>query len=213
VQIEHITGKYTGHPVTWEELLAAGSTGDPVARALAHALQRTADAVGDAETELTRIADSIDASLATVRANVEATAGQAVPTVNTWGELQANGPRFDTLIGRRDERIAHLRALTRLWQTATATEAAPPSGVLGPALISLGLQTIAPAHATTAAAYRHRRGDRHLDVSLHPHGAASIEINASDAGTAGWTATFGPDTPTPVVVAAVRAALHLHRMA
>ncbi len=212
MQIEHITGKYTGHAVTWEELLAAGRTGDPVARVLAHALQRAADAVGDAETELTRITDSIDASLATVRANVEATAGQAVPSVNTWGELQANGPRFDTLIGLRDERIAHLRTLTRLWQTATATEPAPASDDLGPALTGLGLQTIAPAHATTAAAYRHRRGDRQLDVSVDPHGAAGTEINASTAGTAVWTATFGPDTPTQVVVAAVRAALHLHRV-
>jgi len=217
VDIERLIDKYTGQPVTCDALLAAARTGDTegaFVRALAGAVERAAYAVGDAEAELARVTDSIGGSLARVRANIDATPGQLVPAVNPLGELQSHAPRFDALISLRDERIAHLAVVTRLWQMATQT--APPEGTgIGQALTDLGLQTIEPAHATTSAAYRHRHGDQQLDVSVNPYGDGGVEVNASriggHAGTVAWTATFAPDTPTVVVLAAVRAAVRLHR--
>jgi hypothetical protein len=212
MDIERLIDKYTGQPVTWDALLAAANTGDTeraLLRTLAGAVERAAYAVGDTEAELVRVTDSIGRSLARVHANIDATAGQLVPAVNPLGELQANAPRFDAQISLRDERIAHLAVVTRLWQTATQT--APPNSTdIGQALTDLGLQPIKPAHATTSAAYGHRHGDQQLDVSVNPYGDGGVEVNAStSASTVAWTATFGPDTPTVVVLAAVRAAIHL----
>jgi hypothetical protein len=46
VDIEDITEKYTGQRLGWADLTAAWHGGDPIARMLAHAVQRAADAVG-----------------------------------------------------------------------------------------------------------------------------------------------------------------------
>jgi len=218
VDIDHVIGTYTGQAVTWDDLLDPGRRGGPILRGLGRAVERAADAVADADTELARLAGTIAESTAKVRESIEARPGQPVRIVNPRGELQATAPRFDALIGLRSERIAHLRTLTGLWQQATAAAAAGGSGPasatstdLAAALTGLGLHPIDPAHAATAAAYGHQHGDLYLDVSVNPFGDAGVEINAShragEAATMVWTATFSADTPTAVVVVAARAAL------
>jgi len=212
VDIEEVIGKYTGQRVTWQDLLDAGRRGDPVVRGLGRAVERAASAVADADTELARLADTIADSTAKVQENIEARPGQPARTVNPLGELQANAPRFDALIGLRADRIAHLRTLLGLWRQATAAATADGSATgaatgtdLAAALTGLGLRPIAPAHPATAAAYGHRRGEHRLDVSVDPFGDTGVEVNAShlvgEAATVVWTATFSADTPTPVVVA------------
>jgi hypothetical protein len=137
--------------------------------------------------------------------------------MNPFGELQAAAVRFDALIGQRTDRIAHLRTLAALWRKAGAPRCGPGPATsvdLADALTALGLHLITPAHPDTTAAYGQQHGGRRLDVSVNPFGEPGVEVNAghSDgpAATVAWTATFGPDTPTLVVVAAVRAALNLH---
>jgi len=103
----------------------------------------------------------------------------------------------------------------------TAVAAATPGCGTGPAtgidladgLAALGLHSITPAHPDTTTAYGRRHGGHRLDVSVDPFGEPGVEVNASRhdrrAATVAWTATFGADTPAPVVVSAVRAALFL----
>jgi hypothetical protein len=219
VDIEHVTTKYFGQPVRWEDLQAAARIGDPVVRGLGHAVERAARAVDDADTELAHLTATIAGGANRVQHSIGAPAGQPVPGVNPLGELQAAAARFDALIGLRADRIGHLNALLGLWQqarTAATRWAADPAQAadLGAALTGLGLQPVTPAHRSTDAAYGHRHNHNLLDVSVDPFGEPGVEVNAShidsDGATVVWTATFGSDTPATVVVAAVRAALNLH---
>jgi hypothetical protein len=116
VDINRVTVKYTGHRLDIDTLLAAARGNDPLAAALAHAVNRAAQAIIDVETDLLHVADTISVSLDTVRDSLAAATGQDAPTVNPLGELQAKAPRFDALIGLRHERIAHLRTVMRLWR-------------------------------------------------------------------------------------------------
>jgi hypothetical protein len=111
--------KYTGHRVSSDELVN-GSHQDLLRRRLAQTLESAALAVSTTEAELQRVTASITDSLATVSQNLTAGPGEAVRTINSIGELQANAPRFDALIARRDAEISHLKTLTRLWRTATS---------------------------------------------------------------------------------------------
>jgi hypothetical protein len=115
VDVEHITTKYTGHRVELDAMIAAHRR-DGLAAALAEALERAADAVADAETELTRLARSITDRADVVSRTIDAEAGEQLPTLNPLGELQATGPRFDAVIAVRADRITHLRTLVRLWR-------------------------------------------------------------------------------------------------
>ncbi len=218
MDIEDVIGKYTGHPVTWDDL-AAARRGDPVLQTIGHALHRAAAAVDDAETELAGLAGTLIHRVITVARNLDAPADQPVPGVNPLGELQAAAVRFDALIGQHADRIAHLRTLAALWRQANATMPVCRPGQatsvdLADALTGLGLHPLTPAHPDTTAAYGQQHGGRRLDVSVNPFGEPGVEVNAGhsdgQAATVAWTATFGPDTPAPVVVAAVRAALTLH---
>jgi len=205
VDIDTVTEKYTRQRLGLDTLTAAGYTGDPMARWLAHAIGRAAEAVLEVEADLARAADSVSRAIEAVCETVAAPAGQPVRSLNPLGELQANGPRFDALIAVRHDRIAHLRVLTRLGQQLPAT-AETPAQDLAQAMAALGFQPITPAHPSTHAAYGHRQDQRHVDVSLGPFGQPGIEINASDADTVVWSATFGPDVPVPVLAAVLRAA-------
>ena len=207
MDIERVIKKYTGQSVTWQALAAAGRSGDPIARGLAVALERAASAVASAEVELSTVAGWISGHLTTVRANLDAAPGQRTRSINPLGELQANGPRLDALIGVRHERITHLRILATLWQEVATRGADPAPPDLPAALTALGFTGITAAHPSTLAAYGHRRGDRHVDVSVQPFGEPGVEVNAGRDGEVMWTATFGPHTPVAVVVGALRAAL------
>jgi hypothetical protein len=110
--------KYTGHDLRDEELLAALQA-DLLRRQLTQALGSAALAVSATEAELRRVTASITDSLTAVSQNLAAGPGHTVRSINPIGELQANAPRFDALIARRDAEVGHLKTLTRLWQTAT----------------------------------------------------------------------------------------------
>ncbi len=174
---------------------------------LAHALERAAYAVGEADADLGRAATSISDALADTRQALDALAGQPIRCLNPLGELQANGPRFDALVAARHDRIGHLRTVARLWQQLHAT-LAPPAQDLTQALTALGFEPITPAHSSTRAAYLHRCGRRHVEVSLDPFGEPGVEVNAGDAGTLVWSVTLGPDVPVPVLAALLHAATH-----
>ncbi len=207
MDIEDITEKYTGQRLGWADLTAAWRGGDPIARMLAHAVERAAYAVGEADADLGRAATSISDALADTRQALAAEAGQPTRCLNPLGELQANGSRFDALVAVRHDRIGHLRTVARLWQQLHAT-LAPPTPDLTQALTALGFEPITRAHPSTRAAYGHRYGHRHVDVSLDPFGEPGVEVNASDAGTLVWSVTAGPDVPVPVLAALLHAATH-----
>jgi len=139
VDIEDITEKYTGQRLGWADLTAAWRGGDPIARMLAHAVQRAACAVGEADADLGRAATSISDALADTRQALDALAGQPIRCLNPLGELQANGFRFDALVAARHDRIGHLRTVARLWQQLHAT-LAPPAPDLTQALTALGFE-------------------------------------------------------------------------
>ena len=101
MDIEDITEKYTGQRLGWADLTAAWHGGDPIARLLAHAVERAAYAVGEADADLARAATSISDAVADTRQALGAAAGQPIRSLNPLGELQANGPRFDALIAAR----------------------------------------------------------------------------------------------------------------
>jgi hypothetical protein len=204
VDIEDITEKYTGQRLGLTDLTAAWHTDNPAAQALAHAVERAAYALGEVEADLAHCADSVSRAIEAACEAVVAPAGQRIRTLNRLGELQANGPRFDLLIALRADRVEHLRILTRLWQETAAAQT--PAADVAQVLAALGFTQIPPAHPSTRAAYGHRRGHRHIDVSLDPFGEPGIEVNAGDTGTVSWSVTVGPDVPVPVLAAVLRAA-------
>src|SRR5439155_2809366 len=104
-------------------------------------------------------------------------------------------------------RIGHLRTVARLWQRLHAT-LAPPAPDLTQALTALGFEPITPAHSSTRAAYGHRCGRRHVEVSLDLFGEPGVEVDAGDAGTLVWSVTVGPEVPVAVLAAVARAATH-----
>jgi hypothetical protein len=118
MDITDTIAKYTGHHLSWQELLAP-SQANLLRRQLTQALESAAVAVSHTETELQRVTASITDSLTTVSQNLTAGPGDKVRTINSIGELQANAPRFDALIASRDAENSRLKTLTRLWQTAT----------------------------------------------------------------------------------------------
>ncbi|WP_030442454.1 hypothetical protein [Actinoplanes subtropicus] len=116
--------KYTGHHLDPAALIATREvTG--VAAALAAAIGQAALRLDDAETELTRLTPSIIHSLTKVTTTITTEPGQPAPGLNPVGELQAHGPRFDTLIAVREERIQQLRALVQLWLQLPAPRTGP----------------------------------------------------------------------------------------
>jgi len=119
-----LISKYTGHHLDPDALIAAHQdTG--VAAALAAAIGQAVLKLGDAETELARLTPSIIHSLTKVTTTITAEPGQPAPGLNPVGELQAHGPRFDTLIAVREDRIQHLRTLVRLWLQMPAPATGP----------------------------------------------------------------------------------------
>jgi hypothetical protein len=72
-------------------LWTSGPPPTSIARTLAHAVERAARGVIEAETDLTRVADSIADSVANVRDDINAIVGQH-RTLSSLGELQANAP-------------------------------------------------------------------------------------------------------------------------
>ena len=115
MNIERLTAKYTGHRVDGDALLDVHGRGGLPA-AIAQALEHAAEAVAAAEAELVRLSTSISDDCSKVWLAVDAGPTQQAPTLNPLGELQARGPRIDAIIAVRDDRIAHLRTLVRLWQ-------------------------------------------------------------------------------------------------
>ena len=118
--------KYTGHHLDPDALIATPTHQDTgIAAALAAAIGQAVLKLGEAETELARLTPSIIHSLTKVTTTITAEPGQPAPGLNPVGELQAHGPRFDTLISVREERIQHLRALVQLWLQMPAPRTGP----------------------------------------------------------------------------------------
>ncbi len=92
MDIESITEKYTGRRLGLPDLTAAWHTGNPLAQALAHAVERAAYAVSEVEADLARAAECISDDITDVRQALAAAAGQHIRTLNPLGELQAGGP-------------------------------------------------------------------------------------------------------------------------
>jgi hypothetical protein len=157
VDIENIVRKYTGHEVSWTDLLTTHD--HPLGVLRSHAVERAAYAVGQVDEDLTRICANIGDTVEGVRRVVAAAPGEPVRSLNSLGELQANGPRIDALIAARDDRISHLRIITALWRKF--------AGLLAPAdlpvaLAEAGFAPITPAHSSTRAAYGQRHGGGRL---------------------------------------------------
>jgi hypothetical protein len=115
MDVERLTAKYTGVRIDLEALAAHHRRGG-IAAAVADALIRAAHTVDGAEQELTRLAAAIDHATASVTRTLTAGPGERAPSLNTLGELQARGSRFDALIAVRAACIDHLKELVRLWQ-------------------------------------------------------------------------------------------------
>lgn len=116
--------KYTGRHLDPAALIATRAvTG--IAAVLAVAIGQAALKLDDAENELTRLTFSINRSLTKVTTTITAAPGQPAPGLNPLGELQEHGPRVDTLIAVREERIQHLRALVQLWLQIPAPATGP----------------------------------------------------------------------------------------
>jgi hypothetical protein len=113
--VDTVIAKYTGHDITEEHLIAAASDTDPRRHELANAIECAAWLLQTTEQELASLSSQIAGILTKVDHNLTAAPGQQVYSLNPLGELQAGAPRFDVLIAVRDERIRHLRNLTRLW--------------------------------------------------------------------------------------------------
>lgn len=112
MEIDVITAKYTDHRITDGDL-SAGHRRGGLAADLARALYHCCHAVFTVDADLDRIGATLTDSIAVVRANTAATPGTGAPTITPLGN---SGPRFDTLLGIRDERLAHLKELVHLWQ-------------------------------------------------------------------------------------------------
>ncbi|WP_030442461.1 hypothetical protein [Actinoplanes subtropicus] len=125
MEIDAITAKYTGHRITDSDL-SAGHRRGGLAADLARALYHCCHAVFTVDADLDRIGATLADSIAVVRANTAATPGTGTPTITPLGN---SGPRFDALLGIRDERLSHLRELVHLWLNygveATPTDADP----------------------------------------------------------------------------------------
>jgi len=115
MDVERLTDKYTGMRISHDALAAHHRRGG-IAAAVADALIRAAHTVDGAEKELTRLATAIDHATASVTRTITAGPGERAPSLNTLGELQSRGPRFDALIAVRAACIDHLKELVRLWQ-------------------------------------------------------------------------------------------------
>jgi hypothetical protein len=83
---------------------------------VADALIRAVHTVDGAEQELARLTAGIDHATASVTRTITAGPDERVPSLNTLGELQSRGSRFDALIAVRAACIDHLKELVRLWQ-------------------------------------------------------------------------------------------------
>ena len=125
MEIDFITAKYTGHRITDGDLSASHRRGG-LAADLARALYHCCHAVFNGDADLDRIGATLADSIAVVRANTAATPGTGAPTITPLGN---SGPRFDALLGIRDERVGHLKELVHLWQNhgveTTPTDADP----------------------------------------------------------------------------------------
>jgi hypothetical protein len=115
MDVERLTAKYTEVRID-HDALAAQHRRAGIAAAVADALIRAAHTLDGAEQELTRLASAIDHATASVTRTVTAGPGERAPGLNTLGELQARGSRFDALIAVRAACIDHLKELVRLWQ-------------------------------------------------------------------------------------------------
>lgn len=123
----HLITKYTGHRLDPAALRAAGKVAG-IAAALGEAIGQAALAVEEVDRELTHRIPSIIEYLTRVKTTVNAELGEPAPGLNPVGELQAQGPRFDTLIAMREERLQHLRTLLKLWNELIAPTADPERG-------------------------------------------------------------------------------------
>ncbi|MEV0810948.1 hypothetical protein [Micromonospora sp. NPDC050200] len=106
--------KYTDADISDDALAVARHHGGPLALTAAPVVD-TCQALASTEADLARLNDTIGEHLTAVRRNLTARAGDAVPSINPAGVLQADGPRLDTLIGQRAAQIHHLRTLVRIW--------------------------------------------------------------------------------------------------
>ncbi|MCW6004307.1 hypothetical protein K1W54_06890 [Micromonospora sp. CPCC 205371] len=143
MDVERLTGKYTGVPVTFEAIAAQHGRGG-VAAALADALIRAVAAIDAAERELVHHVAAIDHATAAVTLNLAAGPGERVPSLNPLGELQSRGSRFDALIAVRAACVDHLKELVRLWQ--------PPPTAARPATPDASPANIRPARIHRPAA-------------------------------------------------------------
>lgn len=112
MDLERTLEKYTRQPIDPGLLWAARSDEHPT---LADAIIRAVIAIHDVETHLARTADSVADSVDKARKNITAAPGQRIFLLNSYGELQSAGPRFDALVAVRAERIEHLNTLVQLW--------------------------------------------------------------------------------------------------
>ncbi|GLI03710.1 hypothetical protein [Phytohabitans aurantiacus] len=124
MDVERLTGKYTDVTVTCEAIAAQHGHGGAAA-ALADALIRAVAAIDTAERELAHHGAAIDHATAAVTLNLAAGPGERAPSLNTLGELQSRGPRFDALIAIRAAGIDHLKELVSLWQHLPADNGTP----------------------------------------------------------------------------------------
>lgn len=126
MDVERLTTKYTGVRIS-HDALAAHHRRDGIAAAVADALIRAVHTLDGAEQELARLAAAIDHATASVTRTITAGPDERAPSLNTLGELQSRGSRFDALIAVRAACIDHLKELVRLWQHLPTSGDTPPT--------------------------------------------------------------------------------------
>lgn len=126
MDLERLTTKYTGVRIGYDALAAHHRQGG-IAAAVADALIRAMYTLDSAERELARLAESIDHATASVTRTITAGADERIPSLNTLGELQSRGSRFDALIAVRAACIDHLKDLVGLWQHLPISGDTPPT--------------------------------------------------------------------------------------
>lgn len=121
MSLENLTDKYAGHRITDTDLNTATDSG--ALTVLADMLRTAAYRLHSTEDQLLQVVSSIEVTVANIRDNVNADAGQPIRHLNDTGELLATGIRTDVLIAQRGLRIEHLRALVWLWRQRTGPTA------------------------------------------------------------------------------------------